>query len=390
MPRPTLNRRTLGLLAVLLPLAALLLWVALRTGPMAAIPVTEVQAQHGALTPSLFGLGTVEARQLHKIGPTLAGRVLHVHVDVGDTVQAGQLLGEMDPVDLDARLRALEAAQQRAQAGLQEAQARHRFARTQLQRYSALEQVQASSTEALQAKRQELDIAQAAEAAALQEVQRTRADAAALRAQRGHLRWRAPVDGIVTARLAEPGSTVVAGQSVLEVVAPESVWIHLRLDQSAAQGLAPDLPAHIQLRSRGPASLPGRVLRVEPHADSVTEELLAKVVFDTLPQPLPPLGELAEVTLDLPALPATALIPLAAVQRQGQQRGIWQRADDNGLRFVPLTLGRSDLHGQVQVLAGLQAGEPVIVHSAKALTAHSRVQVVEDIALPRPARKAAP
>ncbi|MBV2162814.1 MAG: efflux RND transporter periplasmic adaptor subunit [Comamonas sp.] len=369
----------LKVLAVLLPLGASLLWVALRTGPMAPTPVTAVQVQNRPLAPQLFGLGTVQARQLHKLGPTVAGRVLTLAVDVGDAVQAGQVLGTMDPVDLDERIRALDAAQARAQASVQEAQARQTFAAAQVGRYAALARAQASSAESLHLKRQELDVAQAALTAARHELQRRRADAAALRSQRRHLQLVAPEDAIVTAREAEPGSTVVAGQAVLELVAPGSVWIHLRLDQSAALGLAAGLPAHIRLRSRGDAVLPGHVLRVEPHADSVTEELLAKVAFTEVPAPLPPLGELAEVTLNLPALPPAPVIPVAAVQRQGTERGVWQRSPD-GLRFTPVVLGRSDLAGNVQVLAGLQVGDTVVVHSAKALRSGARVQVVDRLA----------
>lgn len=341
--------------------------------------MTAVQVQNRPLAPQLFGLGTVQARQLHKLGPTVAGRVLTLAVDVGDAVQAGQVLGTMDPVDLDERIRALDAAQARAQASVQEAQARQTFAAAQVGRYAALARAQASSAESLHLKRQELDVAQAALTAARHELQRSRADAAALRSQRRHLQLVAPEDAIVTAREAEPGSTVVAGQAVLELVAPGSVWIHLRLDQSAALGLAAGLPAHIRLRSRGDAVLQGHVLRVEPHADSVTEELLAKVAFTEVPAPLPPLGELAEVTLNLPALPPAPVIPVAAVQRQGTERGVWQRSPD-GLRFTPVVLGRSDLAGNVQVLAGLQVGDTVVVHSAKALRSGARVQVVDRLA----------
>ncbi len=72
------------------------------------------------------------------MGPTMAGRVLRVHVDVGQSVKAGQLLAEMDPVDLEDRGRSLEAAVRRAEAVLREAEARHAFASTQAQRYDEL------------------------------------------------------------------------------------------------------------------------------------------------------------------------------------------------------------------------------------------------------------
>ena len=96
------NRRLLGLLAVLLPLAGLLVFVALRAGPLAAVPVTVATVQSQALAPALFGIGTVEARYTHRIGPTFAGRVATVAVLPGDAVRAGQEVGEMDPIDLDA------------------------------------------------------------------------------------------------------------------------------------------------------------------------------------------------------------------------------------------------------------------------------------------------
>ena len=66
------------------------------------------------------------------------------------------------------------------------------------------------------------------------------------------------------------------------------------------------------------------MLRVEPLADVVTEEVLAKVVFDDSPEALPPVGELAEVTVALPALAAGPVIPNAAIQRMNGKLGVWQ------------------------------------------------------------------
>lgn len=69
------------------------------------------------------------------------------------------------------------------------------------------------------------------------------------------------------------------------------------------------------------------MLRVELKADAVTEEMLAKVTFDNQPDSLPSIGELAEVTVDLPALPTVPLISNAAVQREGDKVGVWQIVD---------------------------------------------------------------
>lgn len=373
------KRRTLALFAVLLPLAALLAWVALRSGPMAPVQVTEAKVESAQLAPALFGIGTVEARHTTRLGSTVAARVKHLHVDVGDVVRAGQVLGEMEPVDLDERLQALQALRKRSEATLREATARQGFASAQAERYTQLLAAHSTSEELLLTKRQELAVADAALAAAREDLVRTTADIAALRAQRGQLRLVANNDGIVSAREAEPGSTVVAGQAVLEVIAPESLWVHLRLDQISAAGLAPGLPAQIRLRSRRAEPITGRVLRVEPKADAVTEELLAKVVFDQLPAPLPPTGELAEVTLQLPALAAAPVVPNAALHSRGGATGVW-KVQDGRARFVPVKTGRSDLDGRVQIVEGLKAEDTVIVHSERLLTDQRRVQQVERIA----------
>lgn len=379
MKRLPVQRRTLALVAVIVPLLALFIYVGLRSGPLAPVAVTVSSVESRAVTPALFGIGTVEARYTYKIGPTFAGRVQRLDAQVGDLVKAGQVLGEMEPVDLDDRVRSQESAFKRAQAALREAEARQVYAQTQARRYDQLFALRASSEEAAATKRQELQIADAALSAAREDIARTRADREGLVAQKRNLRLIAPVDGVVVVRDADPGTTIVAGQTVVEVIDPKSVWINVRFDQISASGLAGGLPARIVLRSRSGQTLSGRVLRVEPKADVVTEELLAKVVFDAMPQALPPIGELAEVTVDLPVLPAAPTLANAAVQRQGEQVGVWQIVGGD-LRFTPVKLGAFDLDGYVQVREGLKNGDQVVAYSEKALTARSRIHVVDRIA----------
>lgn len=391
----SINRRTLGLLAVLLPLLALFAYVALRSGPLAPVAVTVAAVEDRAITPALFGVGTVEARYSYRVGPTAAGRIKAVNVHVGDFVRAGQLLGEMDPVDLDERISAQGATLKRAQATLlaaeaqlHEATARVAFAASQATRYEQLLQARAVSAEAAESKRQDQQIANAGLNAmranldaARQELARADADRGALLQQRANLRLVAPADGLVTARNADPGTTVVAGQSVVEMIDTTNIWINVRFDQLRARGLRAGLPARVVLRSQSGHDLSGKLLRVEPLADAVTEETLAKVVFDALPQPLPPIGELAEVTVALPGVPAMATIPNASVQRIGGQPGVWV-VDDGSPRFVSVKLGAADLDGHVQIAEGLKVGERIVVYSDRALDRRSRIQIVERLTGP--------
>lgn len=379
MKKMPLQGRTIALLAVIIPLLALFIYVGLRSGPLAPVAVTVASVESRAVTPSLFGIGTVQARYTYKIGPTSAGRVKALDVHVGDEVKAGQVLGAMEPVDLGDRVRSQASALKKAQASLRETEARQTYAQAQARRYQELFAVRSTSEEIVSSKRQELLIADAALSAAHEEIARIRSDREGLVTQQRNLRLISPVDGVVSLREADPGTTVVAGQSVVEVIDPKSIWVNVRFDQISASGLTGKLASHIVLRSSKGEALKGSVLRVEPRADAVTEEILAKIAFDVIPEPLPPLGELAEVTVALPTLPAAPSIPNAAVQRAGDKVGVWQIVD-GGLHFTPVRLGASDLDGTVQVRSGLAQGDRIVVYSEKALTAKSRINVVDRIA----------
>ena len=145
MTAPSLFRRW-PLLVLGLLLVAGLAWLLLRVGPMAPVRVTVVSAQAAPLQVSLFGIGTVEARRSYLMGPTSAARVRAVHVEVGQTVPAGTLLAEMDPIDLDDKVQALEASLARAQSSLDAAQAQRDDGRARL----ALAEANARRTRELQ------------------------------------------------------------------------------------------------------------------------------------------------------------------------------------------------------------------------------------------------
>lgn len=388
----SMHGRSMALAAVLLLLLGVFAYVALRSGPLAPVPVTLTTVESRAVAPALFGIGTVEARYTHKIGPTFAGRLWRVEVEPGDRVKAGQLLGEMDPVDLDDRIGAQDAALRRAEAGVAavqaqvlESNARKAFADTQAARYEKLGATRVVSAESIDGKRQEAQVARAALSAvranleaSRQELERVRAERDGLVRQRANLRLLSPTDGLVSRREADPGTTVVAGQTVIEVVEPGSIWIHVRFDQQRALGLRAQLSARIVLRSQSGEPLAGRVARVESHADAVTEETLAKVEFMQVPGTPPAIGELAEVTVALAEQRPMPVVPNASVQRVDGRLGVWVVEADN-LRFAPITTGATDLDGRVQVLKGLSVGERVVVYSRKALAANSRIKIVDRI-----------
>lgn len=387
------NRNLLLLLALAAPVLGLFVFVMFRAGPLAPVRVTVAQVETRAVRPALFGVGLVEARYAHRIGPTTAGRLSRVEVQPGDPVKAGQTLAEIDPLDLDDRIGAQDAALRRTQASLlaseaqiQEVGARKIYAQSQSERYEQLYAARTVSEATIESKRQDLQVAQAslraAQAnrdAALKDLERLRAERDGLVRQRENLRLVSPVDGIVIQRDADPGTTVVAGQTVVEVVAPQNIWVNARFDQHRSRGLKTGLSVQLRLRSHGADTLAGRVARIEPRADAVTEETLAKIEFSPAPEAPPPIGELVEATVELEEQGARPTILNASLQRVDGRLGVW-KAEGAAVRFVPVKAGPADLDGRVQILDGLQDGETVVVHSEKPLNRRSRIAPVERLA----------
>jgi HlyD family secretion protein len=295
-------------------------------------------------------------------------------------------------VDLDERTAALDASVARAGSAMaaadaqrRDAQARKELAAVNARRYVELGQQNFISAGAVEARLQEqasadanVSAADANLAAARQDQQRLAAERAGLRQQRANVRLLAPADGVVTSRDAEPGSTVVAGQAVVRVIEPSSLWVRVRLDQARSAGLAVGLPAQVVLRSNPGRAFVGKVARVEAISDSVTEERVALVAFDQAPASLS-VGELAEVSLALPSTERAVLLPNAAIKRLQAQTGVWVM-EGGALRFVQVRIGQASLDGQVQVLDGVKPGTTVVVHSEKDIGAHSRITVVDALA----------
>ena len=366
-------------------------WLIAVNGPMASIRVTAEAAQIGDLQSSLFGIGTVEAQRSYAIGPTAASRVKRVLVDVGNTVQAGQLVAEMDPVDLDDREAAARSAVEKArhtldasEAQLRDAAARQQLANSTAERYVALGKQGFVSGSVVEGKQQEAQSAQAGESAARASLDAARQDQGrfvseygAAQKLRGNLELRAPVAGVVTARDAEPGTTLVAGQSVLRMVEPASIWIKARIDQSRSGGIKAGLPATIVLRSIPNQPFRGKVERVEINSDSVTEERLVQVAFDKVPAAVS-LGELVEVTIDLPKIPSALTIPNAALRRVGEREGVWL-IQDGALAFSPVRVGARSLDGKAQILDGVTKDDHFVVHSERELKAGEKVKIVASL-----------
>jgi len=366
-------------------------WVILTQGPLAPIKVTTEKIQTGNLVAEVFGIGLVEARHSYNISPVMTGRIRKLMVDQGDHVKKGQVVVELDPIDLDQKLASSQLMTERtvnsikvAEAQLVQAESQSKTISSIYKRYGELHSKGFVSQELMDAKLNEktaalaaLDAATASLASAKRDHLKAQSDATGIKNLRNQTRLLSPINGIVTAKMFEQGATVVPGQTVLQVIAPTDLWIRTRIDQKQAGMIKAGQKANIVLRSHPQTSISGAVERVDLISDIVTEERIVNVSF-AAPEINASLGEYAEVTIKLSEQENVRSIPTAAVKRINQQDGVWVLQNSRA-RFVPVTNGISTLDGRTQILDGLSDDDEVIVYSQQAIKEDLKLKVVSEI-----------
>ena len=186
-----------------------------------------------------------------------------------------------------------------------------------------------------------------------------------------------PIMGVAASLVMGWGKRLLLGLLLVLAAALGAIavgWMFAALLSPAGTGL----PAEVVLRSRPGEPIAGKVARVELLGDSVTEERIAQVAFETLPGGIS-IGELAEVTVRLPEPDAALVLPNAAIKYRHGSTGVWLATAD-GLRFATVDTGAASLDGKVQVLRGLAAGDRVVVHSERELSENTRIKVVDGLA----------
>lgn len=383
------TRYLLGITAGVIAVIAAAIVINVKLGP--GVRATLATAATENLDPSVFGIGNIEARSAYSIGPAMVSRVATVFVDQGDTVVPGQLLAEMDPVDLDEKIESAKNALSRSTklvdasaAQVAELQSRAKISSASAARFADLRKTGFVSADAADLKQHEanaakasLDAAEAAHSAAMRDQARLGTELAGIQKQRAQYRLRSPITGVVQSRDAEPGSTLVAGQVLFRLLDPRTLWVRTRVDQARAGGLSVGQAATIVLRSQPLTPLTGTVARIDIASDPVTEERIVNIAISGTTKSLSP-GELAEVTMQLPPVANALVIPTAAIRTQGGKTGVF-RVQDGKAEFVAVKVGAQTLGGKTQILEGIASGDLVVHHVATDLRGGEQIRAVESL-----------
>ncbi|HIK73291.1 MAG TPA: efflux RND transporter periplasmic adaptor subunit [Alcanivorax sp.] len=325
-------------------------------------PALVVQPGTGDALRDIYP-GEVRARYEPELAFRIGGKISRRMVTVGDRVEAGQPLAELNAEDVRLELDA-------ARARLASARSDQRLARSELERYRTLldrqviSQSQFDSVES----RAEASDAQLEQARAQLKVASNQADYAVLEA---------PETGVIAQRLAEAGQVVAAGQAVFVLAVDGDREVVIDLPEQDVKRFQVGDEVAIELWSRPGEPFPGRIRELAPAADPSSRTFEARVAFDNDTADAE-LGQSARVLVDHANGGADVLtVPLAAVTADQGESFVWVvNPDDATLVKTPVRTGayRED---RVPVLEGLSADDWVVAAGTQVLREGQKVRPVD-------------
>ena len=333
------------------------------------VDVGEAPRGHADAMISAPAVVRFDPDRMARIGPRLEAKVVRVPVDLGDTVQSGDLLAVLDSVDLgQARARYLTA-----NALLETAQA-------DFEREQRLAEQQISSQEELLEARARLHEAEAEQRAAMEalrlfglrqdEIATTGRDEVLSR-----LTLTATMDGTVQRRDLSPGQTLGPAATPIHIVDSDRMWLMIDAFEGSLDRIAVGQPVEFTSRALDGKRFPGRIDWMSRQLDEQSRTVTLRAVLDN-PDGSLRAGLFGTARIQTGDGDGPPRVPVDAVQRLGEEDVVFMPAEeDHAFRAVPVSLGHEG-NGWVEVTAGIEAGDPVVFEGAfdlmSALTASSR------------------
>jgi RND family efflux transporter MFP subunit len=328
--------------------------------PVRAVKVVTVGAS-SAQTHSEYA-GEVRPRIESRLGFRVPGKLVRRLAEVGQRVQPGQVLAQLDAQDLQ-----LSADAARAQVAA--ARTNRDLAEADLRRFAALREQNFISGAELERRESAFKAAQA-------QLEQAQAQLAAQSNQARYADLVADAAGVVTAVEAEPGQVVAAGTPVVRIARDGPRDAVFSVPEDKVAGFAAGLPVGVRPWNAA-AVLEGRVREVAASADPVTRTFAVKVGLEG--REAPPLGATVTVLPRGPAMaPQVLKLPTSALRQDGAGTAVWVLDPASmTVRSQPVQVATAD--GNEAVIAGgLQPGMQVVAAGVHVLQPGQKVRLWQD------------
>lgn len=332
-----------------------------------AIPtVAVIQPKLGDPRTEIVLPGNMQAFADSPIYARTNGYLKAWYHDIGSRVKQGELLAVIESPEVDQQL-------DQARADLNTAKANLSLARITADRYQNL--LKSGSVA-----KQDVDNAVGDFEAKKATVASAQANVKRLQELQSFEKVYAPFDGVITARNTDVGHLINSGAGspateLFHLSAIENLRVYVNVPQQYSSSTRPGLPATITLPEFPGRSFKGTLVRTSDSIDAASRTLLVEVDVDNPTRELLP-GAYAEVHFQLPNATRALILPVGALifRSQGMQAGVVE----NGHAVLKnITIGR-DFGNQVEVVAGLNPTDSVIINPPDSLVSGELVRVVSD------------
>lgn len=371
-----------------------------------AIAVDVAIARQSSLEKSQLLTGTTTPFRTVSLRSQVEGRLLGLNVDVGDKVNQGQIIGQIDDALLKTPINQAEAELASLKSEVARINARISNARTEVERtrlqfqqqqadsqrqqklasYGAIAKQTAEQalTEAqtaakvLRAAQESVRVEQQSLAAAKGRVVAQQAVVAEAVERRSYARLISPITGAVLVRVTEPGNLLQPGNEVLQIGDFNQVKVEVQVSELELAKVRIGQLVQVNLDAFPNQTYSGKVSRISPAADPTARLIPVEVVIPNKNRQIGS-GLLARVNFESPRQ-AKVVIPRTALQK-GQIFVLNSNSSEEKptVSIREVTIGK-EIDGKVEILSGLEAGEKFVARSGGPLKdgANVRLSILSD------------
>lgn len=346
----------------------------------ARVAVEAADVRTGSVADVREFTGTLEAGMAFTVAPKTGGQVERVHVDIGDRVERGQVLVELDDDEAQQAVAEAEAELAVARAELEQARADARLAQRQFERTRTLAERNLTSQSELDTAQAEAEAQQSAVTVAQARVQQREAALARARVQLGYTAIRADwpdSDGarVVGERMVNAGDTVGANTPLLTVLGITPIKAAITVPESDYAPIQLGQQARVSTDAYPGRTFDGTVSRIAPRFARDSRQARVEIRMANPDRLLKP-GMFATVRITVGRVEDATLIPRNALVQVNEQLGVYrvEPGEPAHAQFQPVEIGISgaddlqviepaDLDGRVVTLGQqlLEDGSPIVI-----------------------------
>jgi len=309
------------------------------------IPKTSYKVlspKKGNLEISIHGIGNVNAQNIYNITTQSGGKILHIYTEEAEWVKKGDLLIEMDGVDLPDQKEIAKATLKKAEyeliaskSELQNQKIQKELSKKTYNRYTKLnEQGYAAQSEYdkayadLQSINSLILVSKSHINSAKAQILLSQKSIKAINTKINNLKVYAPVDGYVITKDAEVTQNVLPTHIILKIVDASTLWVETKVDERVSGKVKIGQVANIILSSQPNRVYKGIVKRILPVSDMVTLEREVDVAFVNIPKPFY-INEQAEIEIYTQNLKNILKIPMKVIVQNSGKIGVWILKDQH-------------------------------------------------------------